>query len=215
MPQTVWIARHGNRLDFVNPDWFLSAERPYDPPLSDDGVIQAMQLGKRLQSENIAHIFASPFLRTVQTANQVAEALDLPIKIEPGLSEWLNPGWMRSNPEKLSLEQLHELYPRLDLSHVPKGVPAQYPETGDVVLQRAGETAKRLADHYPEDILLVGHGASVLGAAMGILAVTIEPEINASLCCLVKIVRYEEGWVMELNGDTSHLSETEEVIRFN
>jgi len=42
------------------------------------------QLGQR-QREGIAHIFASPFLRTVQTANQIAEALDLPIKLESGL----------------------------------------------------------------------------------------------------------------------------------
>ena len=215
MPQTVWIARHGNRLDFVNPEWFLTAERRYDPPLSDDGVIQAMQLGQRLKQENIAHIFASPFLRTVQTANQVAEALDLPIKIEPGLSEWLNPAWMDSSPEKLTLEQLHQMYPRVDLSHTPKGVAAEYPETGEKIIERAGETAKRLAAAYPQDILLVGHGASVVGTAMGLLGVTTQPEMNATLCCLVKIVRYEEQWVMELNGDTSHLSQTEKVIRFH
>lgn len=215
MPQTVWIARHGNRLDFVNPEWFETAERRYDPPLSDDGVIQAMQLGQRLKGENIAHIFASPFLRTVQTANQVAEALDLPIKIEPGLSEWLNQAWIDSPPEKLTLEELHELYPRVDLSHVPIGVAAEYPETGEEMFQRAGETAKRLAAEYPEDMLLVGHGASVIGTAMGLLNVTNEPEINATLCCLVKMVRDEKEWVMELNGDTSHLTQTEKVIRFH
>lgn len=215
MPQTVWIARHGNRLDFVNPDWFLSAERPYDPPLSDDGVIQAMQMGQRLKGENITHIFASPFLRTVQTANQVAQVLDLPIKIEPGLSEWLNPVWMHSAPEKLTWEQLHELYPRVDLTHTPRGVAAQYPETGEQALKRSGETAKRLAAEYAENILLVGHGASVIGMTMGILDLTTEPEVNAALCCLVKIVLYENGWVMELNGDTSHLTESEKVIRFH
>ncbi|MGK7892391.1 MAG: histidine phosphatase family protein, partial [Xenococcus sp. (in: cyanobacteria)] len=37
MKQTVWIARHGNRLDFVNPEWFNTATRRYDPPLSEDG----------------------------------------------------------------------------------------------------------------------------------------------------------------------------------
>jgi hypothetical protein len=41
MTQIVWIARHGNRLDFVNPEWFNTAERPYDPPLSEDGIEQA------------------------------------------------------------------------------------------------------------------------------------------------------------------------------
>ena len=55
MSQIVWIARHANRLDFVYPDWFLTAERRYDPPLSDDGMIQAQQLAKRLKGEKIAH----------------------------------------------------------------------------------------------------------------------------------------------------------------
>ena len=73
MPQTVWIARHGNRIDFVNPDWFLTAERPYDPHLSEDGHVQAKQLANRLKGEGISHIFASPFLRTVQTANHAAK----------------------------------------------------------------------------------------------------------------------------------------------
>jgi broad specificity phosphatase PhoE len=214
MSQIVWIARHGNRLDFVNPDWFLTAERPYDPPLSDDGLIQAKQLGERLKQENIAHIFASPFLRTVQTGNQVAEALDLPIKVESGLSEWLNPHWMPSMPEKLSLELLHERYPRIDLEYNSRII-AEFPETGEQALQRAGETAKRLAAEFTTDILLVGHGASVIGTAMGLLGGTTEPEINTTLCCLVKIVHQGEKWEMELNGDTSHLSETEKVIRFH
>jgi broad specificity phosphatase PhoE len=48
MSQTIWIARHGNRLDFVRPEWFDTALRPYDPPLSKDGFVQAKQLAKRL-----------------------------------------------------------------------------------------------------------------------------------------------------------------------
>jgi len=212
MSQTIWIARHGNRLDFVNPDWFLTAERPYDPPLSDDGVIQARQLGLRLQGENIAHIFASPFLRTVQTANQVAEILDLSIKVESGLSEWLNADWMPAMPEKLSLEQLQEKYPRIDLSYHSRVI-AKYPENVAEIRQRSGETARILVAEFTEDILLVGHGASVVGASQGLVSGT--PEINASLCCLVKIVRNEQQWIMELNGDTSHLSQSEKVIRFH
>lgn len=214
MTQIVWIARHANRLDFVNPEWFTTAERPYDPPLSDDGFVQAKQLGQRLKGEGIAYIFASPFLRTVQTANEVASALDLSIKVESGLSEWLNPGWMPSMPEKLSIVALAELFPRIDTSYTSRVV-AEYPETGEQALERAGETARRLADEFADDILLVGHGASVLGAAVGLVGGTAETEVNAALCCLVKIVRQEHKWVMELNGDTSHLSQSEKVIRFH
>jgi broad specificity phosphatase PhoE len=214
MTQIVWIARHANRLDFVNPDWFNTAERPFDPPISDDGTVQAQQLAQRLKTENITHIFASPFLRTVQTANQVAQVLDLPIKLESGLSEWLNPVWMPTMPERLSIEALAELFPRIDTSYTARVI-AEYPETGEQALERSGKTARLLADEFSEDILLVGHGASVLGATMGLVGGISKPEVNAALCCLVKIVRQDQEWVMELNGDTSHLSQTEKVIRFH
>ena len=228
MTQTIWIARHGNRIDFVNPEWFNTAERRYDPPLSDDGVVQAYQLGQRLKGENIAHIFASPFLRTVQTANQIAEALDLPIKLESGLSEWLNPAWMTAMPERMSIEALAEVYPRIDTSYTSRLV-AEYPETQEQAFFRSGETARRLADEFPEDILLVGHGASVLGATIGLVGEIAKTQVKASLCCLVKVVRQDidvdlvadlpsptaRKWVLELNGDTSHLTQIEEVIRFN
>lgn len=215
MTQIVWIARHANRLDFVNPDWFLTAERRYDPPLSDDGMVQAQQLAKRLKHEKIKHIFASPFLRTVQTANAVAEVLDLPIKLETGLSEWLNPAWMTEEPVKLPTRLLAELFPRIDISYTPR-IAANYPETREQVRSRSGQTARCLSCEFlPEHILLVAHGASVLGAAMGLVGEIAQTEVKASLCSLVKVVREEPEWLLELKGDTSHLSEIEEVIRFN
>jgi broad specificity phosphatase PhoE len=214
MTQTVWIARHGNRIDFVNPAWFHTAQRRYDPHLSDDGIIQAQQLANRLASENITHIFASPFLRTVQTAYSVAEALDLPLKLDWGLCEWLNADWMSEHPETLPVEALTQQFPRIDQTHATPVT--QYPETWQDCLQRTGETARRLVASYPaEDLLFVGHGASVLGTAMGLVPSLQESDITASLCCLVKLVRQGSDWRVELNGDTSHLSDTETVVRFN
>ncbi|UKO97783.1 histidine phosphatase family protein [Nostoc sp. UHCC 0870] len=214
MSQIVWIARHANRLDFVNPDWFLTAERRYDPPLSEDGFVQAKQLARRLKQEKITHIFASPFLRTVQTANAVAEVLDLPIKLETGLSEWLNPAWMTEEPEKLSTPALSALFPRIDTSYTPQ-IAAKYPETHEQVRARSAQTARCLASEYfPHDILLVAHGASVLGSAMGLVGDIAKTEVKASLCSVVKVVRREPEWLLELKGDTTHLTQVEEVIRF-
>ena len=65
-----------------------------------------------------------------------------------------------------------------------------------------------------ENILLMGHAASVIGTAAGLVGEIAENRVKASLCCLVKIVRQEEQWVMELNGDTSHLENTETTVRF-
>ncbi|WP_414529274.1 histidine phosphatase family protein [Nodularia chucula] len=206
MNQIVWIARHANRLDFVYPDWFLTAEKRYDPPLSDDGVVQTQQLAKRLQAEKISHIFTSPFLRTVQTANAVAEVLDLPIKLETGLSEWLNSDWMTEAPETLSISELAALFPRIDPSYTPRFA-AEYPETEVQVQQRSGETARYLATEcYPQSILLVGHSTSVMGAAMGLVGEIAKTEVKAALCSLVKVVRQEQQWLLELKGDISHLT---------
>lgn len=214
MTQTVWIARHANRLDFVNPDWFLTAEKRYDPPLSDDGLIQAEQLAQRLQTEKIKHIFTSPFLRTVQTAHKIAEKLDLTIKLETGLSEWLNPEWMTENPEKETLTNLVRKYPRLDLTYQAQ-ISAIYPETETAVFKRAGETAKILVNQNQEDILLIAHGASVVGAIMGLLAIEQPPQIKIGLCSLTKLVRNGTKWELELSGDRSHLMQIETKIRYN
>ena len=211
MPQTVWIARHGNRLDFVNPDWFTTAPRPYDPPLADDGWVQAQQLGQRLQGLGIVHIFSSPFLRTVQTAHTVAQVLQRPLWLEAGLSEWLNPAWMPAYPELEDPKVLAAQYPCLDLSY-QSCVQPRYPESETEVAARVAATVQHLVAHYPEDLLLVGHGASVLGAAHGLVAG--KPEIRAALCCLVQLVRGEAGWELVLDGDTSHLSDTEAEVRF-
>lgn len=211
MSQTIWIARHGNRHDFVNLEWFTTASLPYDPPLSDDGLIQAQELGKRLRSENISHIFSSPFLRTIQTANQVANIIDLPIKLEAGLSEWLNPAWMSNNPKLHSKEMLEKNYPRIDWSYRSCVIPL-YPESEKTMLYRTAKMARQLVTRFPENILLIGHGPSILGTTVGLIGGEIK--INASFCALIKIVRSHEQWCMELNGDTSHLSHKETKIRF-
>ena len=129
-PRTLWISRHGNRVDFMDPTWRRSASRPEDPPLSPDGVEQARELGHRLAGEGIAHVFASPFLRAVQTASCVAEAVDAPIRIEHGVCEWLNREWFAGVPEYLSDEEMARLFPRVVCGYRSAVFP-RYPETWD------------------------------------------------------------------------------------
>ena len=217
--RTIWIARHGSRLDFVDPHWHATATRPHDPPLCPEGGEQARQLGERLRGESIAHIFASPFLRTVETAHAVASALDLPVKIEAGFSEWLNPDWFPQDPRPLPLENLRRRFPRIDPSYAPRGE-AVYPETGERAEQRAGDTLVRLAREVDGNLLVVGHGASVLGATAGLLAVPPgEPRWNLlppiAYCSLVKLAQNGNGWALELACDTSHLTVTGGGDRFH
>jgi broad specificity phosphatase PhoE len=212
MPQTLWIARHGNRLDFVHPEWFNTTPLRYDPPLSEDGQIQAQQLAQRLQSEAIAHIFCSPFLRAIQTAHPIATALDLPLNLEAGLGEWHNPDWMTEFPKTHDFEFLQKIYPRLS-SHYQSRILPQYPESQTQLCQRFAAIAHQLLNTYSENILLVGHGAT----AIWITAALVDnaPMVQAPLCSLMKLVREGDRWHPELLGDTTHLSKTETTIRLH
>ena len=212
MSQTVWIARHGNRLDFINPEWFNTAIRRYDPPLSDDGFVQAAELGQRLKSEQIKHIFASPFLRTIQTANEIAQILDLPIKLEAGLGEWHNGEWMTESPETHPQEFLQQKFPLIDWNYQSHLYP-QYPETNEDVDRRTAATVRQLVSEYSEDILIVGHGASVYGVTQGLVANLSESKV--ALCSLTKVRGNGNNWNLEFYADTSHLSHTESEVRLN
>lgn len=59
---------------------------------------------------------------------------------------------------------------------------------------------------------MVRHGASVYGATCSLMGEAVE--VHRVLCCLVKLVRQDGAWALELNGDTSHLSQPEETTRW-
>ncbi|XP_057873818.2 uncharacterized protein LOC131079794 [Cryptomeria japonica] len=69
--------KHGERMDNYDPQWAESEPRPWDPPLTDDGKLQAWRTGQKLRREggNITRVFCSPFLHCVQTAAEVVTAL--------------------------------------------------------------------------------------------------------------------------------------------
>lgn len=211
MADIVWIARHANRQDFVDPDWRSTAERPHDPGLSVDGILQAEQLGEHLKGKGIRHLFASPFLRTVETAHYVAEALRLHIRLEPGLGEWMNPDWFASRPEILPFEELVGRFPRINPEYEPH-VELPYPETREEAFARAGRAARVLADTYEGPLLIVGHGASVVGAARGLVDAG---NFDTALCSLTKIEQRDGAWEMTLCADVAHLEESKGADRLH
>ncbi|OMP00703.1 Histidine phosphatase superfamily, clade-1 [Corchorus olitorius] len=76
--QNVVVMRHGDRMDNFDPTWKIKAERPWDPPLIDNGLARAFRTGLTLRDQlgfPIHRVFVSPFLRCVQTASEVVAAL--------------------------------------------------------------------------------------------------------------------------------------------
>jgi len=135
--KNLFIIRHGERLDKVNLNWSPNALRPHDTPLSSMGHKQASHLGKWLYSKipirKPAKIFCSPFIRCVQTANEIAQQLESlqssgtfnnnisEICIEPGICE--DPYYMKNlicnQPWFLNAADLMAISPRIKLNYVP------------------------------------------------------------------------------------------------
>lgn len=76
-------------------------------------------------------------------------------------------------------------------------------------MERTGETARQLVGKFSQNILMVGHGAVVLGITTGLLEGY--PTVNASLWSLLKLVRPAKKWQMQLCGYISHLSDNENL----
>ena len=211
MSRTLWLARHGNREDFVDDNWRDTAERPDDPGLSPDGLEQAEQLAERLKNIPIDTIFASPYLRTVQTAQTIAEKLDKRVFLEPGLGEKLSETYFSGEPEILSRERLAEDFPNVELGHEPLLHPV-FPEDDEANVSRMGEAAELIVEKYEGTLLFVGHGATVSGVVQ---ALTGDKGDAAPLCSLTKLVKEGEHWQLAFSNDVSHLDEVEEEVRLN
>ncbi len=202
----------------MDPEWYKTADHPHDPPLSAEGLVQAGQLAKRLEPEGVTGIFSSPFLRCVQTAEVVADRLHLPIHIEPGFSEWLNPEWFPTAPEIQTIEKLINQYPAIAADYSPRVRPS-YPENGVTVLRRTAEAAIGIAQEYEGTLLFVGHGATVYGSLFGLLGQSFK-ELERTLgaihyCSLFRLARKNSTWLLDLCGDTSHLAEGTGGERFH
>jgi broad specificity phosphatase PhoE len=192
MARTLWIARHASRRDFDDPGWARRATRPFDPPLSARGRREAAAMAERLAGEGVLRLFSSPFLRCMQTAAALAAHLDLAIAVEPGLSEWLNRAWFAQPPELLALPELARRFP-VDVAYRARGT-ARHGESGEEALRRSGDTARRLAAEFEENLVLVGHGASVLGAIASLTGVAPEQAGPLGYGCLIELVRVGPRW---------------------
>merc|ERR1719195_30835 len=117
----VFLTRHGARIDKEDRGWLRKAGhgRHDDPHLSQGGEVGSQELAARMleihQDTPVAHIVSSPFVRCVQTAQPVAEALGLPIKIEPGICEILQ----TFPPGFLDTADLCADFPQVDASYQP------------------------------------------------------------------------------------------------
>ena len=162
--QTLWLVRHAHRLDFEQPAWFDTATYRYDPPLSTTGFKLAHLLAHKFNQLQVECIYTSPFLRTIQTADPLARLLNLPIRLEWGLCEWLCQDWTIGFPGTTLVDELMRLYPNIDDAYQSLVIPC-YPETAQELDARIAIIAGKLVQGNSKNILAIAHKGSVLGIA--------------------------------------------------
>ncbi|MBS4202138.1 histidine phosphatase family protein [Bacillus sp. FJAT-49732] len=208
----IFLLRHGMRLDLEDEAyWRHYAKRVDDTPLSANGINQAQETAELLKDEGIKHIFASPFFRTLQTANIIAEKLDLKVNIEYGFMEQLAEIWFSDFPEIITKEEAFEIFPSINKDYKSFVMP-KFPENVSKVdvFERVGKTLEHVFEHYHEPILIVGHGASVWETTRNLWekgrATEYPPkEYNQKMCALHKFTLQDGKWELALST-TEHLS---------
>jgi len=201
--QTILVMRHATRIDMVDKSWKKSAPRPFDPYLAEQGMTERAMLTQRLLKEPFEEIYCSPFLRTVQTVYPLAEQRGIPIRLEPGYSEWLQPKWFSEVPRLLP-EAESEIGERLELIDRSYTSPVQltHLENLEDIRRRVTETTLRLAA-TGKNLLIVGHGGSIRFCVATLRGVSFDDVTPSSPASIYKLVRRGSQWISEYEADQS------------
>jgi broad specificity phosphatase PhoE len=204
MAETVWAVRHGQRQDSVDPDWEAHADRVHDPPLTELGRWAGWRVGRHFAEFGVTFdaVYASPFLRAVETAEEICAETGNEVFLEPGLSEHRNADWFDDDPETVPAEHLAEWFAPVRLDHEPHVVP-EFPEDHGEATARIGETTRAIAADEPGAVLLVGHGVTIGGVVDGLTGSA--EAADAPLCGLTRLDRVDGAWELAFSGATSHL----------
>ncbi|KAI0322725.1 histidine phosphatase superfamily [Amylostereum chailletii] len=224
--ETIYILRHGFRLNWVTSNWTSATGLPRDPPLAAFGETQAKEVADYFASlpedERPTAIFSSPYYRCIQTAKPVSEALGVPIYVEHGISEWYSPVAPGTglHPRPSSATSLRQYFSQIDdQAWSSIWYPSRRGEDVGQVHDRAAgfveafvpEVQRRFGDAHKR-VLLVSHAATVITLARALLDDRTMPLRIAccSLTTLNKKAKAEKevgGWEVAVLAGGVHLKE--------
>ncbi len=159
----LYIARHGQ----VRPNYTIGNDP--DLPRGEElltplGHTQATLLGERLRDSGFSgDIYSSPFLRTLQTSQNIALMTGSAIRVAHHFREIVKESGSLSGFAGLNMEQIMERFPSAKEGFLP------YPWWEDMA-ESEGDILLRVRPFLDEllkkgrDCLLVGHGATVWAA---------------------------------------------------
>lgn len=205
----VYFVRHGESEGNVK-----STHQGESTPLSERGIKQSQLLAKRLKDKDIKVIYASPSLRTKQTAEIISKELKLPV----GYWEFLKERRRPSEIEGLSYDhpKASEIFEITKKNQMKADWKYSDDESYDELLNRAKEVEKHLLRHDNEqNILCVSHiGILIMIILHMLLQDKLSPEVFWQFYYHSRLentgishLEYTEksGWKLLAWNDTSHL----------
>jgi alpha-ribazole phosphatase len=152
---TLWLVRHGQT------NWNLEGryQGQSDQPLNDTGLAQAHKLAEELDPDTFSAVFSSDLKRARQTAEVLANRLNLPIKLDPRLREIHQGEWEGVLFSELVSRYAEEMERRRSdpLSARPPGG-----ESVAEVSARVWAAADDIASLYSgQTVIVVSHGLSI------------------------------------------------------
>jgi probable phosphoglycerate mutase len=202
MSLTLLLVRHG-QTDFSRANRFCGS---IDPPLNDTGLAMAEALGAHYERAGLAAIFASPKLRTRQTAAPLAARTQLSLQLDDGLREIAYGEWEgqpEEEVERADRERFHAWAAHPGRVAPPGG------ETAVEIAARAMQAVDRIrALHGDGKVLVVSHKATIrvlLCALLGIDVDLFRARIAQPVGAVSAVTFKKTGPLLERLGDTSHL----------
>jgi len=207
-PFYITLLRHGESVGNAESRW----QGQTDYPLNDTGREQARALAERWKKEGMKFdlVIASPLIRTKETAEIIASALNLKIEFDP---LWLE----RDNGDFAGLTA-HEV--RQNFQHPAFSTP--YDSVGGdgegdwELFLRAGQALHNLLRREPAKYLIVSHGGllnQVMHAVVGVApqANNAGARFRFSNTAFAQLMYYphQHRWAIDRLNDHAHWKEAE------
>jgi len=206
----VCLGRHGATV-FSAEDRFAGET---DIELSDEGREQARKLAERLGTEKIAAVYASPLVRTLETARIVAKPHNLSVVRRDGLREISHGRW-----EQMTRQEVEEKFPEEAAAweEDPYTFAPAGGESGLAVTARALPALVEIVrTHHDENVIIVSHKATIrllLSSLLGFDPRRYRDNLDQSPAAL-NIIDFKDAAHARLTlfNSTSHYSATEHAI---
>lgn len=172
-----------------------------DPHLSEEGIEQAQRLPGALKRFPITRLVSSPQVRSVQTAQPVADSLGLTVEIDERLAEY-----DRDMEHYIPIEQIAVEFPeeleRLASGHLPSSVD----EAAFLARINAGIRDLAASGDHEDTVAVFSHGGVINGLLHTILGTEKILCFNVDYTGVTRLLSSREGnlYVAAVNG-TEHV----------